>query len=79
MKKTVASFICLSFLLLLSFILSTYEYNEVHDQYQQVYDNVSKKIGHPEVSKNQTVSNIAVQNATIATKENVTEVDHTKA
>lgn len=29
-KKTVASFICLSFMLLISFVLSTYEYNQVH-------------------------------------------------
>ena len=45
-KKTVASFICLSMLLLLSFIVSTYEYNEVHGQYQRVYDDVAKRIGH---------------------------------
>lgn len=52
-KKTVASFICLSFLLLISFVVSTYEYNEVHGQYQRVYDDVAKRLGrHPEAGRN---------------------------
>lgn len=53
-KKTVASFICLSFMLLLSFVLSTYEYNEVHTQYQRVYHDVAKKLSDGE-SANATV------------------------
>ena len=27
--------------------MSTYEYNQVHDQYQRVYEDVSRRVGHP--------------------------------
>jgi len=35
LKKTAGSFICLAVLMILSFIISTYEYNHVHQQYDQ--------------------------------------------
>lgn len=68
-KKTVASFICLSFMLLLSFVLSTYEYNQVHTQYQRVYDDVARKLSDNDVA-NQTTNLLANNNTAQLKHEN---------
>jgi len=36
MAKTASSFVALAILMILSFIVSTYEYNHVHSQYEKV-------------------------------------------
>lgn len=83
-KKTVASFICLSFMLLLSFVLSTYEYNQVHTQYQRVYDDVARKLSDNDLANqssnllaNNTQVNHANSNASVALGQvNATSLDH---
>ena len=35
MSKTASSFVCLAILMILSFIVSTYEYYNVHTQYEK--------------------------------------------
>lgn len=74
-KKTVASFICLAFMLLMSFVVSSYEYNNVHDQYQRVYEDVAKKLAHAHSGrKNSTVH----QNATIARLDSASDLASTE-
>lgn len=74
-KKTVASFICLSFMLLISFVVSTYEYNQVHTQYQRVYNDVAKKLsdGHSASPANSSV------NASSLHSGNSTSMTHDQA
>jgi len=45
MKKTVCSFILLAILMILSFIVSTYEYNEVHHQYAAAFNIANANLG----------------------------------
>ena len=45
MKKTVTSFVCLAILMIISFIVSSYEYNEVHDQYQTAFKKANAMLG----------------------------------
>lgn len=69
-KKTVASFICLAFMLLMSFVVSSYEYYNVHDQYQRVYDDVAKKLAHAHSGRKHSAVH---QNTTIAHPESTSD------
>jgi hypothetical protein len=70
-------------MLLLSFVLSTYEYNQVHTQYQKVYDDVARKLGDKDqaVQSNNLMANITQEqfgnsNASIALGQvNATSLD----
>lgn len=60
-------------MLLISFVLSTYEYNQVHTQYQRVYDDVARKLSDNDLANqssnllaNNTQVNHANTNASVA-------------
>lgn len=62
-------------MLLMSFVVSSYEYNNVHDQYQRVYDDVAKKLAHAHHGrKNSTVH----QNATITHLDSASDLASTE-
>lgn len=45
-KRTCVSIVILATLLLMSRWVTNYEYKSIHEEYQKVHDDVSKKVGH---------------------------------